>query len=158
MKLFLLGFSSIPLDWYARKFVELHLNFFFNPLPVPRPTRENPLWKGIVELSGRLASVDNRFSEWSSNVGVEFGDLEENDKEDKIYELDAAVAHLYGLSEKQLVYIFETFHEGWDGQPRLDSVLKYYYEWKKRFKKWQKNQILLTISRVTHYQKLLKIC
>jgi len=27
--------------------------------------------------------------------------------------LDAVVAHLYGLSEKHLIHIFETFHEGW---------------------------------------------
>ena len=31
-----------------------------------------------------------------------------------IHELDAVVAHLYGLNEAQLVHIFETFHEGWD--------------------------------------------
>ena len=69
---------------------------------------------------------------WADKVGVKCGILNPKDKEDKIYELDAVVAHLYGLSEKQLVHIFETFHEGWDGQPRLDNVLKYYYEWQKK--------------------------
>ena len=36
---YLLGvLSSIPLDWYARRFVEVNFNFFlFNPLPIPRP-------------------------------------------------------------------------------------------------------------------------
>ena len=33
-----------------------------------------------------------------------------------IHELDAVVAHLYGLSEPQLFHIFKTFHEGWDYQ------------------------------------------
>ncbi len=36
---FLLGvLSSIPLDWYARRFVELNVNFhILNPFPIPRP-------------------------------------------------------------------------------------------------------------------------
>ena len=43
-----------------------------------------------------------------------------------IHELDAAVAHLYGLNEPQLVHVFETFHEGWAYQDRLDATLKHY--------------------------------
>ena len=46
-----------------------------------------------------------------------------------IAELDAVVAHLYGLSESHLTHIFETFHEGWDYQPRLTAVLKHYKSW-----------------------------
>ena len=131
---YLLGIlSSIPLDWYARRFVEVNFNFFlFNPLPIPRPNPSNPLWIRVVELSGRLASQDDRFLVWANEVDVKCGILDQKDKEDKIYELDAVVAHLYGLTEKQLVHIFETFHEGWDGQPRLDNVLKYYHEWQKK--------------------------
>ena len=43
---FLLGtLSSIPLDWYARRFVETHVNFYvFNPFPIPRPDRDSVLW------------------------------------------------------------------------------------------------------------------
>jgi hypothetical protein len=54
---FLLGiFSSLPLDWYARRFVEVSLNFFIiNPFPVPRPDRSDPLWQRAVGLAGRLA-------------------------------------------------------------------------------------------------------
>ncbi|MDE2636018.1 MAG: hypothetical protein OXI30_06600 [Chloroflexota bacterium] len=41
---YLLGLlCSIPLDWYARRFVELHMNFHIvNSLPIPRP-RMQPL-------------------------------------------------------------------------------------------------------------------
>ena len=39
-----------------------------------------------------------------------------------IHEFDAVVAHLHGLSEPQLLHIFEIFHEGWDYQERLDGV------------------------------------
>ena len=128
---FLLGvLSSIPLDWYARRFVEVNFNFFlFNPLPIPRPARSNPLWQRGVQLSGRLACPDERFADWAETVGVDFGPLDPDDKQDKIHELDAVVAHLYGLSEPQLVHIFETFHDGWDYQPRLTEVLRHYQAW-----------------------------
>ena len=49
-----------------------------------------------------------------------------------IHELDAVAAHLYGLTEAQLVHVFETFHEGWDYQDRLDAVLRHFRNWRGR--------------------------
>ena len=131
---YLLGIlSSIPLDWYARRFVEINVNFFiFNPFPIPRPTRGNVLWQRVVQLAGRLACPDERFSTWADAVGVEYGPLAADEKEDMVHELDATVAHLYGLSEQQLEHIFETFHVGWDYQTRLDEVLKHFQKWRGR--------------------------
>lgn len=125
---FLLGvLSSIPLDWYARRFVETHVNYFvFNPFPVPRPQRNDWSWQRAVTLAGRLACPDKRFADWAKHAGVDFGPLSEDEKQDMIAELDAVVAHLYGLNERQLVHVFETFHEGWDYEPRLKAVLRYY--------------------------------
>ncbi|MEI6188295.1 MAG: hypothetical protein WCP46_07365, partial [Alphaproteobacteria bacterium] len=106
-------------------------NFYlFNPLPIPRPNRSNPLWKKVVQLSGRLASVDERYSGWAKKIEVEYGPLDEKNKEQMINELDAVVAHLYGLTAKDLTHIFETFHEGWDYKPRLKSVLDFYKAYK----------------------------
>jgi hypothetical protein len=131
---FLLGvLSSISLDWYARRFVELHANFhIFNALPVPRPSREDPLWQRGVQLAGRLGAADDRFAEWAEQVGVECGPLPAAEKDDMIAELDAVVAHLYGLTERQLIHIFETFHEGWDYSTRLRAVQGWFGEWEKR--------------------------
>jgi hypothetical protein len=128
---FLLGvLSSIPLDWYARRFVELNVNFFIiNPFPVPRPPRDDAGWQRVVQLAGRLACPDDRFAAWAEAVGVDCGPLAGDEKEAMIHELDAVVARLYGLSEAQLVHIFETFHEGWDYQDRLDAVLRHYRAW-----------------------------
>jgi hypothetical protein len=125
---FLLGvLCSQILDWYARRFVETHLNYFvFNPLPVPRPTRTDLLWARVVSLAGRLAAPDDRFAVWAEKVGVQHGPLMAGEKQDMIDELDAVVAKLYGLSESQLVHLFETFHEGWDYEPRLAAVLKHF--------------------------------
>jgi hypothetical protein len=123
----LAALSSRALDWYARRFVEVSMNFFiFNPLPIPRPSRDNPLWQRAVALAGRLAAPDDRFAEWAQAVGVECGPLDAIDKQDMIDELDAVVARLYGLSSDQLIHIFETFHEGWDYQPRLDAVMAHF--------------------------------
>lgn len=119
--------SSLCLDWYARRFVETHVSFFvLNPFPVPRPSRTDTLWLTAVAIAGRLAAVDKRYAVWAKAVGVECGRVEEAEKDNLIHELDATVAHLYGLDEGQLVHVFETFHEGWDYADRLDSTLKHY--------------------------------
>jgi len=129
---FLLGvLSSIPLDWYARRFVEVNLNFFIiAPFPIPRPNSDNPLRQRVIELAGRLASPDDRFSDWATEVGAQCGPLEDYEKQDMIHELDAVVAHLYGLSKTQLIHIFETFHVGWDYHARLEATLTHYDTWK----------------------------
>ncbi len=127
---YLLGIlSSIPLDWYARRFVETHVNFFIlNPFPIPRPERNDIFWQRAVELSGRLACPDERYSEWAEAVGVACGPLEEKTKQEMVDELDAIAAHLYKLDESELIHIFETFHQGWDFRPRLERVLQYYHD------------------------------
>ena len=125
---FVLGvLSSIPLDWYARRYVETHVNYFvFNPFPIPRPDRDGVLRKRVVSIAGRLACPDRRFETWAKTVGVQAGPLADEEKRDMIHELDALVARLYGLNEAQLVHIFETFHEGWDYANRLDGVLDHF--------------------------------
>ncbi len=131
---FLLGIlCSRPLDWYARRFVEIHVNFYvFNPFPIPRPNRDNPLWQRVVAVAGRLACPDDRFAEWAETVGVDCGSLEEHEKQELICELDALAGHLYGLDESDLVHVFETFHEGWDCEPQLKRTLAHYHTWRKK--------------------------
>jgi hypothetical protein len=77
----------------------------------------------------RLANFDEQFPERSAAVGVECGPIPEPEKEAMIFELDAVVAHLYGLTEEHVRHIFETFHEGWDYQGRLDAVLRHHESW-----------------------------
>lgn len=129
---YLLGFlSSIPLDWYARRFVEVNVNFFIiNPFPVPRPSRDDRLRQRVVALAGRLACPDDRFAAWGSAVGVSCGPVSEDEKLDLVHELDAVVGRLYGLTEPQLVHVFETFHEGWNYEERLAGVLQHFRSWR----------------------------
>jgi hypothetical protein len=129
---FLLGvLCSLPLDWYARRFVETHVNYFvFNPLPIPRPPRTDRRWSRAVALAGRLAAPDDRFADWAEALGTAHGPLDPGEKQDMICELDAVVARLYGLSVPQLTHIFETFHEGWEYEERLQTVLEHFGRWR----------------------------
>jgi hypothetical protein len=124
---YLLGvLCSIPLDWYARRFVEMHLNFHvFNGFPIPRPERDDPLRLRVEHIAGLLAAVDERYEGWAAAVGVPVGGVRD-DREDLIAELDAAVALLYGLDANDVRHIFETFHEGWQFGARLEAVLRHH--------------------------------
>jgi hypothetical protein len=126
---YLLGvLCSIPLDWYARRFVETHVNYHvFNPFPIPRLGGDDASRRRIEEIAGRLAAVDDRYASWADAVGVPVGCVtDEAEKADLVAELDAAVARAYGLDEADVREIFETFHESWDFEPRLRAVLAHY--------------------------------
>jgi hypothetical protein len=129
---FLIGvLSSIPLDWWARRFVEQHVDQeAFSSLRIPDPGRSQDISSRAIQLAGRLAAPDERFAEWAEAVGVAWGPLPEDERRDQIHELDAVVALLYGLTEEHLTHIFETFHEGWDYTERLRETLKHYRHWK----------------------------
>lgn len=108
---YLLGvMSSVPFDWFARRRVETHLNYFIlNSLPVPRPGRDDSRWRRVVELAGRLAAVDERYAGWATACGVDCGPFDAAEKAASVAELDAVVAHAYGLSREDLEMMFEDF-------------------------------------------------
>ena len=121
--------SSMILDWFARCFVETHVTFhILNALPIPDADIEHdPVADRVVEISGRLAAVDELYAEWAAEVGVPVGSVrDEATKQDLICELDACVAHLYGLDESDLAVVYETFHKGADYSERHAAVLKHF--------------------------------
>ena len=103
---YLLGIlSSMILDWYARCFVELSLTFhILNNFPIPdADVDDDPVAARVADIAGWLAAVDERFDEWAIEVGVQAGSVQdEATRQDLICELDACVAHLYGLDESDL--------------------------------------------------------
>lgn len=125
---FLLGvLCSMPLDWYARRVVEVSVNFhLFNGFPVPDPGRENPIRRRVEEVAGRLAAADDNFRWWADEVEVPVGSVTAAAKPELLAELDAAVALLYGLGETDLTVIYDTFHEGADYTQHRDRVLAHY--------------------------------
>lgn len=126
---FLIGImSSLIADWWMRRFVEGHVDQeAFDCLRIPAAgDLTSGIGARVVAIAGRLAAPDDRFAEWADAVGVEPGRLPEDEKQDMIAKLDALAARLYGLTERQLAHVFETFHEGWDYEPRLKAVLKHF--------------------------------
>ena len=84
----------------------------------------------LVEISGRLAAVDERYRSWADEVGVPVGSVTDPvEKQDLIDELDALVSLLYGLTADQVEHIYATFHRGWAYQPRLAAVLAHFHAW-----------------------------
>lgn len=124
--------SSIPFDWYVRRWVDRHLTFdLFNPAPLPRPEADDAYRVRVTAVAGTLAAVDERYTDWAAAVGVPVGSVsDEATKADLLAELDALVSLLYGLDRDDVVHLFETFHRGWNYQPRLDAVLAHYDAWK----------------------------
>jgi hypothetical protein len=130
---FLLGvMSSIPFDWATRRWTELHLKFYIlNAMPVPSYESRDEICSRVVDISGRLAAVDERYSSWAARVGVAVGSVTAPaEKDDLIAELDALVSLLYGLTENQVEHLFATFHRGWKYEPRLEAVMQHYRTWK----------------------------
>jgi len=122
--------SSIPLDWVARRTVEVNLNYHvLNGFPIPRPDRSSRLRTRVVEIAAGLAAKDERFNAWAIEAGVPVNSVKTAGQQIELEaELDALVSHLYGLSRTQVEHVFGTFHRGWNFQPRLDSVLTYFDE------------------------------
>jgi hypothetical protein len=126
---FLLGvLCSIPLDWYLRKFLELGFNFhLFNSLPIPHVPDDDMRRRKLIENSGRMAAVNDRYVDWAKEVGVKVGSVKtESEKDSLIAENDALVGHMYGLTRAQIEQVLKTFHRGWDYAPRLEKVLSFY--------------------------------
>lgn len=120
--------ASLPFDWCARRRVETNLNFFIlEPLPLPRPARDDPRRRRVVELAGRLACPDERFAAFASAVGVEYGAIGEAAKVEMIAELDATVALLYGCSEADVRLMLEDFPvtEAAISAARRERILRY---------------------------------
>ena len=103
--------ASMPCDWQARRTVELVMSFEqLRLLCVPDPGEGHPVRGRVVEVAGRLAAVDERFAEWAAAVGVPVGSANDPEaKADLIAELDACVAHLYGLDIDDLGVLYRTF-------------------------------------------------
>ncbi|MPZ51776.1 MAG: hypothetical protein GEU79_03420 [Acidimicrobiia bacterium] len=119
--------SSIPLDWYARRVVENGLSFhILNAFPIPSPPKDDPRRRRVIEIAGALGAVDERYDGWVSEAGAPRRSLSDDERTELIAELDAVVAQLYGLHESDVAHIFETFHEGWDYQDRLERVLAHF--------------------------------
>jgi len=126
--------SSIPLDWYLRRWVELTLSFeILNCAPIPNLKPESLLRKKIIEISGRLAAKDKRFQAWAKKTSVPFGSIESDAEMNSLrFELNALVGLAYGLDQEEIQHIYETFHKGWDYQFELQQTLAFMQNFRRK--------------------------
>ncbi|MEX2375863.1 MAG: hypothetical protein WD942_09825 [Dehalococcoidia bacterium] len=100
--------NSLPFDWQARRFVEIHLNFFLlEGLVVPDLADDD--YREISRASARLSTVDDRFSDFARNTEVDVGPLQEGERERLRVEIDARVARSWKMTSKDLDVMFSDF-------------------------------------------------
>ncbi len=100
--------NSLPFDWQARRFVEINLNFFLlEGFYVPSLTDED--YAGIGRAAARLSAVDDRFTDFARETGVECGPLSDAERLDLRLEIDARVARAWNLTPDDLQVIYDDF-------------------------------------------------
>ena len=111
--------NSVTFDWQARRYVESNVVFFIlNMLCFPH--WDNTDWRRLGTLAARLSCVDERFSDFATEAGVEIGELTDAERDEMRSEIDALVAQGYGLEVDELRFIFTDF--------TLDAVPEHYRE------------------------------
>jgi hypothetical protein len=125
---YLLGIlSSIPFDWYVRRWVELNFTFeLLNPMPIPKFDENDKRCIALIELVSQLIPVDQGFDTWLEELKIEKSS-KQTPKEDKgnvLAQIDGLVASLYGFTPDQTTHLFSTFHKGWNFEDRLTKALE----------------------------------
>lgn len=131
--LFLLAFfNSLCIDYNLRQSVNTNLSFYFlYQLPIPRLTKSDYWFKKIVERVVKLICISDEFAElwkdimkteWAANKAI----VKDEDRNKVRSELDGIIAHLYGLSEEELIYVLSTFPLVSDLQKK--DIINYYKE------------------------------
>ena len=100
--------NSLPFDWQARRFVEIHVNFFvLESMTVPNLDDES--FVEVARAAARLSAVDDRFADFAAATGVECGPLPEDERRRLRVEIDAQVAHAWRLTGDDLAVMFNDF-------------------------------------------------
>lgn len=114
-------FNSMVFDFLLRTRIYMNINYFYvfeTPLP---DNMDDDNAKNIIEAAGRLSSIDERFKEFASALGVECGPLSIRERIELTAKLNALVAKHYGLSREQLEVILQSF-EGFEEDKELINM------------------------------------
>ncbi len=105
-RLFLVAlFNSYLVDYLIRQRITAHLSFFFiYNIPVPRITN-----KDIVTRAAKLICTTPEFDDLAKEIGIKTGVTNPEERAEIRAELDAMVAHLYGLTFEEFQHILGTF-------------------------------------------------
>jgi hypothetical protein len=105
--------NSLFFDFALRQQVSANLTMFFiYQTPVPRLTSGDKYFWDIVQRAAKLICTAPEFDELAREVGLNShreGVTDETERAQLRGELDAIIAHLYGLTEAEFAYILTTF-------------------------------------------------
>jgi hypothetical protein len=107
--------NSVPFDWQARRIVETNLNFFILNF-IAFPPDESGLTP-IAERAAALSCIHEGYAAFAKAVGVGIGSLSLEQRTQCRAEIDALVAHAYGLTAGDLAYMFTDFPSTPEGLP-----------------------------------------
>lgn len=102
--------NSLPFDWQARRFIEMNVNFFLLE-GLYLPDIEDSDFSTISHAAARLSAVDDRFADFASATGVEYGPVPPAERTRLRVEIDARVARAWNLTRADLGVIFRDFTE-----------------------------------------------
>ena len=102
--------NSLPFDWQARRFIEIHANFFLLE-GLRLPDLEDPEFDAISEAAARLSAVDERFAEFADATNVPVGALSASERTRLRIEIDAWVARAWHLTSDDLRLMYRDFSE-----------------------------------------------
>lgn len=106
-------FNSFAGNWMIRQKVTTNINMFYvYQLPVPRLTAVDPECQPIMKAAARLICTTPEFDDLARAAdlrGHQDGVTDESGRAALRAELDARVAHLYGLTEAEFIHILGTF-------------------------------------------------
>jgi hypothetical protein len=100
--------NSVPFDWQARRFVEVHLNFFVLEL-LTVPDLDDGSFAELVRLGGRLSCPDARFAEVAEACGADIGPIDPDETMIIRARIDAVVARAYGLGPGDADVLLDDF-------------------------------------------------
>ncbi len=129
-------FNTFMLDYVIRYKVSTTLNMFYlYQLPLPRLTAGNPYFDALVPRAARLTCTRPEFADlWQEVMGAPWdescGATDPAERGRLRDEIDALVAHLYGLSRADFNHILGTFPlvfpETDAGRAKRESLLAEY--------------------------------
>lgn len=123
--------NSFVFDWLLRHKVSAHCSIFYvYQMPVPRLREGDAIFEELVIRAANLTCVRGEFSDLAAEVGIDGEDESRDDFERARMraEVDAIVAHLYGVTADELRHILDTFPIV--PAATKDLVLETYLKWK----------------------------
>jgi hypothetical protein len=103
--------NSLVFDWQARRFVEIHVNFFILE-GLRLPDLDDDAFATVATAAARLSCPDERFADFAAAAGVQGGRLRDEERASLRAEIDARLARAWGLTSGELELVFEDFTEG----------------------------------------------